>query len=150
VLLFSPETLAIIGADAMQERLAPSSQQRRPVITPGKYSVWFKTLVGEGAGTADFFADGTFRGIDSSFAYTGTWNLNAGGLHAKLSAWRTSPGPPSVLGVDDVDLTVTEYASDGDSVMCTGFAKQSPGLRMDITLMRVPDEAPGRAGNVGS
>jgi hypothetical protein len=119
------------------------------VITSGKYSVWFKTLVGEGSGMAEFFADGTFQGIDSSFAYTGTWNLNAGRLHAKLSAWRTSPGPPSLLGVDDVDLTVTEYASDGDSVMCTGFAKQSPGLRMDITLMRVPDEAPGGAGNVG-
>lgn len=120
------------------------------MITPGKYSVWFKTLVGEGSGMAEFFADGTFQGIDSSFAYTGTWNLNAGRLHAKLSAWRTSPGPPSLLGVDDVDMTVTEYASDGDSVMCTGFAKQSPGLRMDITLMRVPDEAPGGAGNVGS
>lgn len=120
------------------------------MVTPGKYSVWFKTSVGEGAGMAEFFADDRLEGIDSSFAYTGTWNLNAGRLHAKLSAWRTSPGPPGVLGVDDVDLTVTEYASDGDSVMCTGFAKQSPGLRMDITLMRVPDEAPGGAGNVGS
>ena len=125
----------------MQERLARSNQQRCQVFTRGKYSVWFKTLVGEGSGTAEFFADGTFQGIDSSFAYTGTWNLNAGRLHAKLSAWRTSPGPPSLLGVDDVDLTVTEYASDGESVLCTGFAKQSPGLRMEITLMRVPDEA---------
>jgi hypothetical protein len=122
----------------------------RSVVTAGKYSVWFKTPIGEGAGMAEFFADGTFKGIDSSFAYTGTWNPNAERLHAKLSAWRTTPGPPSLLGVDDVDLTVTEYASDGESVMCTGFARQSPGLRMEITLMRVPDEAPGggeRAGN---
>jgi len=138
----------MIGAYAMQERLAPSNQQRCPVVTPGKYSVWFKTLVGEGSGMAEFFADGTFQGIDSSFAYTGNWNLNAGRLHAKLSAWRTRPGPPSLLTVDDVDLTVTEHASDGDSVMCTGFAKQSPGLRMEITLMRVPDEAHGGAGSV--
>lgn len=112
------------------------------MVTAGKYSVWFKTPIGEGAGMAEFFADGKLEGIDSSFAYTGTWNLNAGRLHAKLSAWRTTPGPPSLLGdVDDVDLTVTEYASDGESVKCTGFAKQSPGLRMEITLMRVPGEA---------
>ncbi len=99
---------------------------------------------------AEFFADGTFQGIDSSFAYTGTWNLIAARLHAKLTAWRTTPGPPSLLTVDDVDLTVTEYASDGESVMCTGFAKQSPGLRMDITLMRVPDETQTGSGSVGN
>ena len=58
------------------------------VVTPGKYSVWFKTPIGEGAGMAEFFADDTFEGIDSSFAYTGTWNLIAGRLHAKLTAWR--------------------------------------------------------------
>jgi hypothetical protein len=125
----------------MQERSTPFNGQRCPVVTPGKYSVWFKTLVGEGAGMAEFFADGTLQGIDSSFAYTGTWNLTAGRLHAKFTAWRTTPGPPGLFGVDDVDVTVTEYASDGDSIMCTGFARQSPGLRMDITLMRVPDEA---------
>lgn len=110
------------------------------MVTAGKYSVWFKTLVGEGSGMAEFFADGTFQGLDSSFAYTGTWNPNGERLHAKFSAWRTSPGPPSLLGVDDVDMTVTEYASEGDSVMCKGFTRQSPGLPMDIILMRVPDE----------
>ena len=117
------------------------------MITPGKYSVWFKTPVGQGSGMAEFFADGRLEGVDSSFAYAGTWNLNAVRLHAKFTAWRTSPGPPSLLGVDDVDLTVTEHGSDGDSILCTGFAKQSPGLLMEIALMRVPDEVPdGGAG----
>lgn len=109
------------------------------MLTPGKYSVWFKTPIGEASGMAEFFADGKLEGVDSSFAYKGTWNLNGGRLHAKLSASRTSPGPPSLLGVDDVDMTVTEHASDGETIMCTGFARQSPGLRMDITLMRVPE-----------
>jgi len=45
-----------------------------------------------------------------------------------------------VFGIDELDLTVTEYATDGDSVMCAGFAKQSPGLRMEVALTRVPDE----------
>ena len=120
------------------------------MISAGKYFVWFKTSVGEGTGVADFFADGTFRGIDSSFAYNGTWNLIAGRLHAKLSAWRTTPGPPSLLGVDDVDLTVTEYAREGDAILCTGFAKQSPGLPMEISLTRMPDTARGIGGDSGN
>lgn len=99
---------------------------------------------------AEVFADGTFEGLDSSFAYTGTWNLSGGRLHAKLSAWRTSPGPPGLLGVDDIDLTVTGNSSDGKSVICTGFARQSPGLRMEITLMRVPDEPPDSGEKAGS
>jgi hypothetical protein len=111
------------------------------VIAAGKYFVWFKTSVGEGTGVAEFFADGKFQGVDSSFAYTGTWKLNDGRLHAKLSAKRTSPGPPDVLGsgTDEVDMTVTEYAQDGDAVMCSAFAMQSPGLRMEVRLTRMPD-----------
>ena len=68
------------------------------------------------------------------FAYTGTWSLNAGRLHARLSAERTTPGPPGVFGMDELDIAVTEYARDGDSVMCDRqFAKQSPGLAKEVT-----------------
>lgn len=111
------------------------------MITPGKYSTWFKTPIGQGAGVAELFADGRLRGIDSAFSFTGTWNLSAGRLHAKLLAKRTSEGPPGVfgLGIDEVDMTITEYARDGDSVMCTAFANQSPDIRMDVTIMRIPD-----------
>ena len=65
---------------------------------------------------------------------TGTWNLIAGRLHAKLTAWRTTPGPPSLRRRLS---TVTEYASDG--VRDVYRLRQAvTGLRMDITLMRVP------------
>jgi hypothetical protein len=113
------------------------------VVTPGKYSTWFKTPIGEGAGVAELFADGQLQGMDSAFSFTGTWNVNAGRLHAKLLAKRATAGPPGVfgIGIDEVDMTVTEYARDGDSVMCTAFANQSPGLRMEVTITRVPDEA---------
>jgi hypothetical protein len=113
----------------------------RSVVTPGRYFVWFKTPIGEGSGVAELFADGRLQGIDSTFCYTGTWSLNAGRLHARLSAERTTPGPPGVFGMDELDIAVTEYARDGDSVMCAGFAKQSPGLRMEVTITRMPDEA---------
>jgi hypothetical protein len=120
------------------------------VITPGRYFVWFRTPIGEGTGVAEFLADGQLRGIDSTFSYTGTWNLNAGRLHAKLSAKRTTPGPPGVFGIDELDLAVTEYARDGDSVMCAGFAKQSPGIRMEVAITRMPDEAHDSEAQAGS
>ena len=110
------------------------------MVTAGRYFVWFKTSIGEGTGVAEFLADGQLQGTDSTFSYNGTWNLSGGRLHAKLSAKRTTAGPPGVFGIDELDLTVTEYAIDGDSVMCAGFAKQSPGLRMEVALTRVPDE----------
>jgi hypothetical protein len=112
------------------------------VVTPGKYSTWFKTPIGEGAGMAELFADGRLAGIDGAFAYTGTWNLNAGRLHAKLSASRTAAGPPGVfgLGIDEVDMTITEYARDGDTVLCAAFANQAPGLRMEVRIAQIPDE----------
>lgn len=116
------------------------------MVAPGKYFVWFKTPIGEGSGVAELFADGQLEGVDSSFAYTGTWNLHSGRLHAKLSATRTLPGLAGVFGVDEVDMTVTEYARDGDSVLCTAFAKQAPGLRMEVKMARIPDATgPGAA-----
>jgi hypothetical protein len=112
------------------------------VVTPGKYSVWFKTPIGEGSGLAELFADGRMLGFDSSFDSTGTWSLQDGKLHARISAKRMSAGPPGVfgLGVDEVDMTVTEYACDGDCVMCAVFARQAPGLRMEARMIRVSDD----------
>ena len=41
------------------------------MITPGKYSVWFKTPIGEGAGIVEFGPDGKLSGGDSTFSYDG-------------------------------------------------------------------------------
>ena len=121
--------------------------QRCTVVTPGKYSVWFRTPIGEGSGIAEFFADGRVQGFDSTFTTTGTWSLKDGKFHAKVSAKRTANGPPGVfgLGIDEVDMTVTEIGRDGDTVICTAFAAQAPGLRMEATMMRIPDATPDRA-----
>ncbi|MDN5000999.1 hypothetical protein ACFQZO_08910 [Bradyrhizobium sp. GCM10027634] len=43
------------------------------MITPGRYAVWFKTPVGEGAGVVEFGPDGTLAGGDDTFAYAGSW-----------------------------------------------------------------------------
>ena len=107
------------------------------MITPGKYSVWFKTPVGEGAGVAEFSPDGTLSGGDSTFAYAGHWTQKGEHFKASLSARRVTPGPPGVFGLDEIDIVVSGRSTGGSSTSCTGFAKQAPGLKLEVELVRI-------------
>ena len=107
------------------------------VITPGKYSVWFKTPVGEGAGVVEFGPDGTLDGGDSTFAYAGSWTQQGEHFKASLSARRVEPGPPGVFGLDEIDIVVSGHSVDDSSTSCTGFAKQAPGLKLEVELVRI-------------
>ncbi|MGY4500909.1 hypothetical protein ACVWYH_004840 [Bradyrhizobium sp. GM24.11] len=107
------------------------------MITPGKYSVWFKTPVGEGAGVVEFGPDGKLGGGDSTFAYVGIWTQQGEHFRANLSARRVAPGPPGVFGLDEIDIVVSGRSIDGSSTFCTGFAKQSPGLKLEVELVRI-------------
>jgi hypothetical protein len=110
------------------------------LITQGKYSVWFKTPIGEGAGVVEFGPNGKLSGGDTTFSYAGDWEQDGKRFKATLSAKRTLPGPPGVFGMDELDIIVAGY-SDGDaSASCTGFAKQSPGLSLEVTLVRLRDD----------
>jgi len=110
------------------------------LITEGKYSVWFKTPVGEGAGVVEFGPDGKLSGGDTTFAYSGHWVQAGERFKATLSARRFASGPPGVFGMDEIDISVAGYSDGGVSASCTGFAKQSPGLRLDVTLIRMRDD----------
>jgi hypothetical protein len=107
------------------------------LITQGKYSVWFRTPIGEGAGVVEFGPDGHLSGGDTTFSYKGNWTQESGRFKATLSAKRVEPGPPGVFGVDEIDIVVAEYSEAGGSVLCTGFAKQSPGLKLEVVLIRM-------------
>jgi hypothetical protein len=107
------------------------------VITPGKYSVWFKTPIGEGAGVVEFSADGKLDGGDSTFAYAGLWTQTGEHFKASLSARRVAPGPPGVFGLDEIDIVVSGRSTGGASMSCTGFAKQSPGIRLEVELVPI-------------
>ena len=48
-----------------------SRDARILMITEGKYSVWFKTPVGEGAGEVVFGPDGKLTGGDAMFSFSG-------------------------------------------------------------------------------
>jgi hypothetical protein len=109
------------------------------VITAGKYSAWFSTPVGEGAGTVVLNADGTLSGGDTTFSYAGHWEQIGERFRAVYTAKRMSPGPPGVFGMDELDIVVTGRSDDGVTASCTGFAKQSPGLKLEVKIVRLED-----------
>jgi hypothetical protein len=114
----------------------PHERRARLVIIPGRYSSWFKTPVGEGSGIVEVGADGKLGGGDDTFVYEGHWSQDGDRFRATLSAKRVVPGPPGVFGADEVDIVVSGL-SDGATLTCTGFAKQAPGLKLEVVLVRV-------------
>ena len=62
-------------------------------------------------------------------------------IGSRPPAKRIAPGPPGVFGLDELDLTLAGYSNGGVSASCTGFAKQSPGLKLAVTLVRMGPEA---------
>jgi hypothetical protein len=107
------------------------------MITPGRYSAWFKTPVREGSGVVDFGHDGKLTGGDDTFVYAGHWSQEGERFRASLSAKRVVPGPPGVFGADNVDIVVTGLSDGSATLTCTGFAKQAPGLKLEVVLIRV-------------
>ena len=110
------------------------------MIVTGKYSVWFKTPIGEGAGMVELGSDGSLSGGDTTFSYTGDWTQEGDRIRANFSARRVLPGPPGVFGMDEIDVVAAGRFDDGGSATCTGFAKQSPGLALEIVLLPVRDK----------
>lgn len=88
----------------------------------------------------EFGPNGKLSGGDTTFSYIGNWEQDGERFKAAISAKRTAPGPPGVFGMDEIDIIVAGQSDDGVSATCAGFAKQSPGLRLEVTLIRIRDE----------
>jgi hypothetical protein len=41
-----------------------------------------------------------------------------------------------VFGMDELDIVVAGHSDGSVSTSCTGFAKQSPGLKLEVVLIR--------------
>ena len=87
----------------------------------------------------DLGPDGKLCGGDTTFSYAGHWEQDHERFKATISAKRVEPGPPGVFGLDEIDIVVAGYSGDGVSASCTGFAKQSPGLKLEVMLVRLND-----------
>ncbi|SDJ73320.1 MULTISPECIES: hypothetical protein [Bradyrhizobium] len=107
------------------------------MITAGRFSSWFKTPVGESAGVIELRPDGTVGGGDATFSYTGHWRADGERVRGLVSAKRFAPGPPGVFGLDEIDIVATGYSKDGQTISGTGFARQTPGIKMEVTLVRM-------------
>ena len=103
------------------------------LISPGKYSVSFRTPIGDGAGTVELGLDGKLTGGDATFSYSGDWSQHDSKFKATLCAERVISGPPGVFGLDRIDIVVSGRF-DGSTIKCTGFAKQSPGIELVVVL----------------
>lgn len=107
------------------------------MISEGEYSVWFKTPIGEGAGVVHLDPDGAITGGDATFNYAGNWSQTREHFKAEFCAERFAAGPPGVFGMDKIDIVVSGLSNNGTTASCIGFAKQSPGLKLEVTLIRM-------------
>ena len=73
---------------------------------------------------------------DDTFIYDGRWSQEGERLRASSSAKRVVAGPAGMFGMDEVDIVVTGLIDGSTTVACTGFAKQAPGLKLEVVLIR--------------
>ncbi len=109
------------------------------MLKDGKYSVWFRTPLAEGTGVVVLIPNGRLSGGDTVLSYTGHWRTDGEQFEATVFTARHSPGPPSVFGVDVLDITLTGRSDGGVTASCKGTAKQAPGLTFEATLVRMGD-----------
>ena len=111
------------------------------MIRSGSYSVWFRTLLGEGTGIVEL-EDGKVTGGDTVFDYTGTYFENGDEFSAYVSTRRHTQGHPSVFGIDEFDLTLIGKSTP-TFASCTGRAKQLPDMAFEAVFIRIEDRPSG-------
>ena len=102
------------------------------MLAEGIYKVQFETLVGSGSGIVVVSGD-KIRGGDEAFAYFGTLKSSENGFIADIETKRHSPGRSSVFNMEPVHIQLTGLP-DGPNAICTGTAKQVPGLIFKAVL----------------
>ncbi|GKQ53129.1 hypothetical protein [Bradyrhizobium sp. Ce-3] len=108
----------------------------------GQYAAWFRTPRGEGTGIVHL-ANGRISGGDAMFVYGGSYQLDDDRFTATLTTHRYVDGPfTTVFGCDEVEAQLTGTFS-GNRAMCSGTAKQAPGVLFEATLfLQQPEQEP--------
>jgi hypothetical protein len=86
-------------------------------------------------------ANGKISGGDSIFTYVGSYEVDDDRFTATLTTRRQVEGPPTVFGVDDVEVELTGTFN-GVMASCSGTARQAPGVIIEATLFLGQDEPP--------
>ena len=110
------------------------------MLKDGKYAAWFRTSRGEGTGIVHL-ADGKITGGDSIFAYSGSYQVDDDRITAVLTTRRHAQGPPTVFGIDEVEVKLTGRFK-GIIASCSGTAEQAPGMVFEANLFLGQDRSP--------
>ncbi|MBA2402359.1 MAG: hypothetical protein H0V72_27435 [Bradyrhizobium sp.] len=106
----------------------------------GRYAVWFRTPRGEGTGIVDL-VNGTISGCDSFLTYSGSYEVDDDRFTAALTTTRHSAGPPTLFGIDEVELELAGQFK-GKMASCSGAARQAPNLLFEATLIASEEALP--------
>src|ERR1700674_5328069 len=110
------------------------------MLRDGQYAAWFRTSRGEGTGIVHL-ANGRISGGDSTFTYSGSYEVDDDRFTAALTTTRHASGPPTVFGIDEVDVKL-KGRFNGTTVSCSGTAEQAPDLVFEATLFLGQDRSP--------
>jgi hypothetical protein len=112
------------------------------MLREGEYIIWFRTPLGSGTGRI-LLKEGKISGSDSAIAYSGSYSIEGERFTAKLTTRRYAPGHESLVGADEVELSL-DGMSKGDFACCSGSTVSPPYIKVDITLipMRSQDIKP--------
>ena len=83
--------------------------------------------------------DGDVSGGDNISSYTGTYVQDGDKFVATIASQRHTQGPPSVFGIDNLDITLTGKSTP-TTASCFGTANQTPGMTFQATLIRIADQ----------
>src|SRR5512139_2389013 len=110
------------------------------MIKDGKYASWFRTARGQGTGIV-YLTQGRISGSDSFFTYGGSYQVDQDRFTAVLTTRRHTDGPPTVFGLDEVEVNLTGTWN-GKMATCSGTAREAPDVLFEATLIYSQEEAP--------
>ncbi|MGX1140395.1 hypothetical protein AB7M11_004631 [Bradyrhizobium ottawaense] len=111
------------------------------MMRDGKYAAWFRTPRGQGTGIVHL-ADGRISGSDSFFTYGGSYQFGDDQrFTAVLTTRRYAEGPPTVFGLDEVEVRLAGVCS-GAMATCSGTAREAPDVMFEVTLIYSQEDAP--------
>ena len=105
------------------------------MLPDGQYSAWYKTASAGGVGIIELRQE-RLHGRDTTIEYNGCFTQDGNRFRAKISTHRHSPGPPAMLGIDELDIEF-EGTSAKTTAICTGRVLQLPDVPLEVVLVRI-------------
>ena len=104
------------------------------MLRDGEYVAWFRTSGGTDTGNM-LLRGGKISGSGTVISYSGSYAVHGEGLFTmKLLTQRRLAHHESLVGIDEVELTLAGAFKVGGFAACTGLVHASPATKVDLTL----------------